>query len=875
MSIIGSFTRRSMRVHRKWTVVTIAGVVIATAMISAVSSFSSSMLDLEKRETIADNGNWHAVIQNMPAKGVSVLQKSSYLSSVSLFRDLGYAVLNGSTNPDKPYLYLRQFDAASMRTYNVKLVSGRLPRNSREIVLAQHIETNGGVKIAVGEKLTVTLGTRVEQGADMELDQNTPYQGKPTKMKNGANSGESFAADAAQTYTVVGIIARPSFEPTWAPGYTAIVGMDDAAFNPAEKVNAAVLVKHPTHSIYDKVDALAVKAGANVKSVQFNNTLLHLSGVFGADNLQTTLYGTMGVILLIILIAAASLIYNAFAISVSERTSQLGMLASVGATRAQKRRTVYLESFYIGLIGIPLGVLGGIAGIGVTLAAIQPLLASFLNLDNGDSLRLAVSPAAIVLAVAVAALTLLISAWIPARRASRITPIDAIRQTKEIKLKAGTVKTGGLTRRVFGFEAELALKNLKRSRRKYRATVVSLVVSLVLFLTASYYPAFASVASRNTQDTQNYDMVLSFSRSDSDRLAAFDTIAKLDVVTKWARTQGFGVDGLTIPASMATPLMKQYVEKLHPLKNGGYSVSAQIYGYDAQTLKALCKEAGVDEKTLEDPNHPAVLVFDEARTVQNSVFAAGAPLTVKAGDTLRFGGTSQDGKTGTDSKPGTVAVAGVLHTAPMGMGRLPFDYIQLVTSETGFDALNSLLVGGDGKDESVYLYLNTTDGARVTQASQNLKLHPSVYDLKEEAQRERNLNLVLEIFLFGFITLITLICVANLFNTITTSVALRRREFAMLRSVGMTPKGFGKMIRFESLFYGLKALLWGLPISFLIGVLLNRMVSSSVTVGFVFPWRYYLIAVLVLFLIVLSTMLYASAKLRRENIVDALTGENL
>ena len=873
MSIIGSFTRRSMRLHRKWTVVTIVGVVIATAMISAVSSFSSSILDLEKRETIADNGNWHAVIGSMPAKGVSVLQNSSYLSSVSLSRDLGYSVLNGSTNPDKPYLYVRQFDAASMRTYNVKLVSGRLPRNSREITLSQHIETNGGVKITAGEKLTVTLGKRVEQGApDMVLDQNTPYQGKPTTRKDGAYSGESFAAGATQTYTVVGIIARPSFEPTWAPGYTAIVGMDDAVLSPTEKVNAAVLVKHPTHSIYDKVDALAKQAGADVKNVSFNNNLLHLSGVFGADNLQMTLYGVMGVILLIILIASASLIYNAFAISVSERTSQLGMLASVGATRAQKRRTVYLESFYIGLIGIPLGVLGGIAGIGVTLAAIQPLLASFLNLDNGDSLRLIVSPTAIILAVVVAALTLFVSAWIPARRASRITPIDAIRQTKEIKLKARTVKTGGLTRRVFGFEAELALKNLKRSRRKYRATVVSLVISLVLFLTAAYYPAFASVASSTTQDAQNYDEVLSFSNSDSDARTAFDTLSKLDVVTKWARTQGFSVngggDGLTIPASMATPLMKKYVK---PQTNGSYSVTAQIYSYDDQTLKTLCGEAGVDEKALEDPDHPAVLVFNEAKTVQNSVFTAGAPLAVKTGDTLRFGGTDKGGNTGVRA----VTVAGVIQTAPMGMGRFPFDYVQLVTSETGYSTLSSLLAGGNDEHNSLYLYLNTTDSAQVQQAANGLKVHPYIYDVKEEAQREQNLNLVLEIFLFGFITLIALICVANMFNTITTNVALRRREFAMLRSVGMTPKGFGKMIRFESLFYGLKALLWGLPISFLIGVLLNRTVNSSVTVGFVFPWQYYLIAVIVLFLIVLSTMLYASAKLRHENIVDALTGEDL
>lgn len=868
MSIIGSFTRRSMRLHRKWTVVTIIGVVIATAMISAVSSFSSSMLDLEKRETIASNGNWHAVIANMPAKGVPVLKSSSYLSSVALYRELGYAKLPDSTNPDKPYLYVRQFDTASMKTYNIQLVSGRLPRNSHEIVVAKHVETNGSVNIRAGEKITLTLGKRVQQGNDTALDQNTPYQGVPTLTEKGDNSGETFVADTTKTYTVVGVIARPAFEPTWAPGYTAVAGLDDTALNPSEKINAAVLVRHLNHGVYDKMNALAEKAGADVKNVQFNNELLHLSGVFGADNLQMTLYGTMGVILVIILIASVSLIYNAFAISVSERTRQLGMLASVGATRAQKRRTVYLESFYIGLIGIPLGVLSGIAGIGVTLVLIRPLLNSFVTLNSGDSLRLVVSPTAIVVAVAVAVLTLFFSAWIPARRASRITPIDAIRQTKEVKLNAKTVKTGKLTRRLFGFEAELALKNLKRNRRKYRATVVSLVISLVLFLTASYYPAFASVATRNTQDTQNYDEVLSFSRSGIQERAALDRITKLGSVTKWARSQSFSEENLIIPSGQASPLMKQFVK---PRESGDFSVMALINSYDPQSLAALCKQAGVDEKTLEDPKHPAVLVFNAAKDVGKGVFTAGAPLNVKSGDALQFGKPADDEKGGA----ATVRVAGVLQTVPMGMSRAAFDNIQLVTSETGYKALSNLLAPGGTDDSSLYLYLNTNDSAQIKQTADGLQAHPNVYDVKEEAQREQNMNLVLEIFLFGFIILITLICVANMFNTITTSVALRRREFAMLRSVGMTPKGFGKMIRFESLFYGLKALLWGLPVSFLIGVLLNGMVNGSVKVGFVFPWQYYLTAVLVLFLIVLSTMLYASSKLRRDNIADALTGSDL
>lgn len=872
MSIIGNFTRRSMKVHRKWTVVTILGVVIATAMISAVSTFTSSFLDLMRRDTIADGGNWHAILSDVKAGDVKTVRNASFVDSVSLSRDLGYALLDGSTNPDKPYLFLKQYDAQSQKNYPIKLLEGRMPKTAQEIVVSQHIETNGGVKLRLGETLTLQLGHRLPAGDQPEeLDQSTPFQGEERKGADGTLAGERFEPTSTARFTVAGIMERPSFERSWSPGYTAFTNLDAAALGPNETVNAALLVKKLNRGIFSDVAALAKQVGLPDERVSFNNELLRYSGVFQADNLQSTLYGFLAVIIGIILIASVSLIYNAFSISVSERTRQLGMLASVGATRAQKRRSVYLEGLYIGLIGIPAGVLLGIAGIGVTLEGIRPLMATFLNSSTGG-LRLSVSPASVVLAAALAALTIFVSAWRPARRASRIMPIDAIRQAQEIRLTARAVRTSRLSRFLFGFEGELALKNLKRSRKKYRATVASLAVSLVLFLTASYYPAFTEAANSAARDTQNYDvLVSSFHDSDPNRTEqAFQRIASFDTVTRSARMSSNGRGLFALDAAQTTDLFRRIQT---PGPDGIYLPTAMVCGYDRASFEAFARSIGADPAPMERTESLSGILINASRGQKDGKYIAGTPLFAEPGDTLHYAVLEE--KTSQSRHLLDFTIGAATDALPMGLKRLPFSALQIVVCENVFDAFQARLPE-ELRSNEMGLILKTNDDQKLEAQIEEMPIQQLfVANLVGNARKQRNLDLVFEVFLFGFIALISLICIANMFNTITTNVALRRREFAMLRSVGMTPKGFGRMIRYESLFYGLKALLWGLPVSFGIGVLLNRVASSSIEGGFVFPWQYYLAAVAVLFVIVASTMLYASAKIRRENIVDALTGEDL
>jgi putative ABC transport system permease protein len=875
MNVIGRFTIRSLRRNRKWTVVTIIGIIISTAMITAVSTFCSSFFSLMQNEAIAGSGNWHASVSKVREQDIKTIENASFVGEVMLSRDIGYAQLKDSKNTAKPYLFIKQYDANSSKNFPTTLVSGRMPKNDSELVLPQHLQTNGGITYHIGDKLTLDIGKRTSEGST-ELLQNTPFQfaeAADADTGNPGSTGETFVSEFTKTYTVVGIIKRPNFEPNSAPGYTAITYLNTKALVASDVVNVSILSTQLNHSFYNKMDSLAQSIGKDKTAVSYNSDVLRYYGVVASDNTENTIYIFAFIMILIIMIASVSLIYNAFAISVSERTRQLGMLASVGATKRQKSQNVYFEGFLIGLVGIPLGILAGIAGVGITIAVIHPLISSFSTfLTSG--LQLVVSPMSIVVAIVFAVLTIFISAWIPARRASKIMPIDAIRQSKEIKLTGKAVKTSRLTRALFGFEGEIALKNLKRNRKKYRATVLSLIISLVLFLTVSYYADLAGKSAVSASSGINYDMAVNYYWNTplSEKKAVSSKIAALDLVTDSANVT-ISSGAFLMSAAQLPETTKQLIESA-PQKE--YKVGAQIYSLDHAAFEKYAQNVGVNPKDYENPAQPKVILVNYGVSVIKGKHAAGQVVAMKPGEKLNF--TAFTSGANKQQKSIDFELGALTDKRPMGMLIGFMGSVSVVISEEVYTSLSSQLTNNNHSNQE-NLYLNTKNSDELQKQIDNLtsglsKGKAYITNIAADAKREQNTMLVLGVFVYGFITLISLICIANIFNTISTNIALRRKEFAMLRSVGMTPKGFNKMIRFESIFYGLKALLYGLPISVAVAFLLYYFQESTLQFEFSLPWLSYAVAIALIFVIVTSTMLYSSSKIKNENIIDALKEEN-
>lgn len=868
MNIVNRLTIRQLKENKKRTMVTIIGVIISVAMITAVATLGISFMDMMRRQTIADDGEWHVLYENANRQQLEAVRKDENTKSVLLSRDLGYARLENGKNSSKPYLFVKEYDQAAFNNFPIHLTQGRLPQTPDEVIVPAHVATNGKVQYQLGDVLELDIGERYNT---LNLDADALGQSMPLVTDGEGKSAEVLRNIQHKKYTVVGFMERPGWELTWAPGYTLVTYNDGSGISDTERFHLSVILKQIDRDLFDNAQTLAESNG--IEKVSFNNTLLRTYGVLKSDNMQGMLNVLTAIIMAIIMIGSISLIYNAFAISVSERSRYLGMLSSVGATRKQKRNSVFFEGMVIGAVSIPVGILCGLLGIGITFVCINPLIQGAFGVT--EDFRLTVSPMMIAGTVFLSALTIFISTYIPARRASKITPIDAIRQTEDVKLTGKAVKTSRLTRKIFGMEAELGLKNLKRNKRRYKATVFSLIISLVLFLSVSYFSANLTKVLSLTESGYNFDIQISGRRS-QDNSALFEQIASLEGVSKASRLKR--LDG---SSTLGGDRLPDYIKR-HPRyqeKEGTFPYMLEIYALDDAALQEFAKTTGADINQLQGET-PSCIVIDQFQygDEEQGKYVDLKPVFLSKGEKIPI---EYDASENENRKAiGEVTVVQTTDQFPMGIMPIGNNAgFQIIVSE---HTLNRLAANSESVEKAMasYLCLRSEDPIKLQTDIEELRdasdtNYISIFNTYKMRQQEEQLMMLLTVFVYGFIILITAICVANIFNTISTSIALRKREFAMIKSVGMTPKGFHKMIHYESIFYGIKALLYGLPASVLMMLFIYQTLTRQFNFGFMLPWTEIAVAVIAVFLIVSAAMLYSISKVKKENIIDALKQENI
>lgn len=855
MNIIHKMTLRHLRENKRRSLVTIIGVIISVAMITAVTTLGSSFLDLMIRQDIADNGEWHVKYVNTNEDQVEAIRNDAATKDVILSSD-GYAELKESQNAYKPYLYVRNYNISGLKNFPVDLTEGRLPNKEGEVVISEAIRQNAQVTYNIGDELTLEIGERMDESSGRVLTQSDGL------MRDGETMLEQLKIEDTVTLTVVGTMTRPAWEPTWSPGYTVVGYIDDKALNGAT-VDTYVALNDVDGSIYEETKQ--VMREQKIEGIDYNSSLLRYYGVTDDDGLRKTLYGFGGIIMAVIVIGSISLIYNAFAISVSERSRYLGMLASVGATKRQKRNSVFFEGFVIGGISIPIGILAGVTGIGVTFLFINAFAEKALNVT--EKFEVVVTPLTLLLTVLISSVTIFISCYLPARRASKISAIDAIRQTQDVRLTSKNVKTSKFVRRIFGLEAEIGLKNTKRNRKRYLATVFSLVISIVLFLVVSYFTDRLEQSLEMSQGTYEFDILVNGSNLTKDDLRRYKT---LDNVTGGTYFENTTVQTMVDEAQLPSALTENK-DLASAFVDGKFMYYVSLYQLDDDSFDAYLKQIGASASNFEDGDVPGAVLIDEVsyQDVDKKKFVNSKTIETEIGDTLEL---RDENATDETAPLKTIKIGAMTDVPPTGVMTSSLGWLDVIVREGTFeeDAIGQLM-----KQSSPSIALNTSNPEatqQVIEAEQNMDQY--IFNVSEQREQQEQVLLLLSIFVYGFIVLISLISVANIFNTISTSVSLRRREFAMLRSVGMTPKGFNKMVYYESIFYGIKALAYGVPVSVLIMYLIYRAQINTFEAPFTLPWGDIFFVTVVIFLIVGSSMLYAISKVKSDNIIDRLKQEN-
>ena len=858
MSILNKFTVKNLKLNKKRTIVTIIGIMLSTALICGVaglvSSFRASLINAIKIQ----DGNYHVAFHDIPEEKLKYISENQKIKDYYLVGDVGWANLEGSTNDYKPYVHILEYDNKALKNLGVNLTEGRLPENSNEIVISEHIITNGRVILKVGDEITLDVGKRVSSDGE-ELNENNPlltgksliiYDDEKDLEENETEEVEEtehIENTTKKTYKIVGIVQRLSREDFSSPGYTVITHMDKIP----EKIDISVLYKNPKE--YEEIakDICKTFGIMSLNEIDINTELLRFEGVM-SESMMTVLYTIAGVIIAIIVVSSVFVIRNSFSISVAEKNRQYGMLASIGATSKQIKRNVIFEGMIIGLIAIPLGIILGIVAIMILLQVVNYLLVDMLN---NLSFIYSINPLAIAVSIVISLITIYLSCLIPAIRASKISPIESIRGNKDIKIKARKLRTSRLTKKIFGIGGVIASKNLKRSKKKYRTTVISLVVSIFIFISLSSILNLGTKVTGLYYKDFKFNMYVAYGTEE-----IYEELAKLDNVDNYAYYYEISLDFDNM--KYASEFGK---DAMHYVGNNMISLTA----YNNEYFKKYMKELGLNPEDYKT----TVLLLDEAIMYnEDGSKTIDRLYSIKPNDT---------NEVQANDKTYNIKISKCISdNKPMGQEALYHNGGVLIASE---DFMKEVLE--EDLENSSYMLSNLLINSKHAQELENtlndlIKTNTKytglvVNNYDTYMDQQRRMVLVVKIFLYGFISVITLIGVTNIFNTITTNMILRSKEFAMLKSIGMSKKEFNKMIRLESIMYGSKSLLIGIPLGILGSYGVYKAFAQGVDVGYMIPYPAIIISIVFVFIIVGITMKYSLDKINKQNIIETIRKDNI
>ena len=855
MNILKKLTLKSLKLNKKRTIVTIIGIILSTALICAVAGMITSVQKTLINYAKSHSGNYHVCFKNIPNDELKYIKENKNVQNYFLSKNVGYGKLEKVENEYKPYIFVMEYDKKGLEQGGVTLLEGRMPENSNEIVIPEHLIKSGKINYTIGEKITLNLGKRQTKDGleltqeDALLTDESEETESSSKSKSETEDLEEIVDTKEHTYTIVGIIERSNYkgiEGFSAPGYTAISYMDNE--NDINTANISVLysnLKDFQKKTEDIKSVIEKNIGSSV-TVSYNSSLIDYEGGV-SDTTMASLYSVGAVVIVIIILSSVFVIRNSSSISVSEKTKQYGMLSSIGATKKQIKKSVLYEGFYIGIIGIPLGILCGILAVVILLQVVNVLLGDSLN----EKCVFSIPILAIIASIVISAITIYLSCILPARRASKISPIEAIRGNDDIKIKAKKVKTSKITKKLFGIGGVIASKNLKRNKKKYRTTVISLVVSISIFISLSSFLDYGGKIVNVYYKDLGYD------------ISVYDgTVENYNEITKLDNVEEYSYSYMTEGSVDINKYGSEFGKRIAEDSEETNSITIVLINNDY--FKKFIEHLGIQSTNYKDIailEDDAYEYIDEKTVFENYY-------SLKTGDSIEI--------TLTNGEKRTIKISKKTDERPMGYknvysnGGYLFvseDFIQDKSDKKSFH-VGGLLIKSQNPDELE----NEINNLKKTN---NLYSKLYINNISKYVEENQKIILLISIFLYGFIAVITLIGVTNIFNTITTNMILRSKEFANLKSVGMTTKEFNRMIRLESILYGLKSLLIGIPLGLIGSYCIYNGIAKGLDFGYILPLKSIIIAIIFVFIIVGLTMKYSLNKINKQNIIETIREDNI
>lgn len=843
--IVYHVTRQYMKQNRRRTRTAFYGVVCMILLLTCVFVGKDTAISYLEKVASAKEGKWHVTLYDMTETDLSRLSELEFVTETAVSGNLGYTGFAASANADKPYLYVKAYSEPCFDWMNIKLSEGRLPKNEHEILLSK-LAVEQGAEIAIGETIEAAYFERgitgtapgvttrfpfselqVAYGETVEVPQDFPYYSENDSFcENKTFTGES------EVYTVVGFMEPPAFEVMDAAAYMALTYGDAALFAKKDQTYNVSLMLDLARVSDDYWKPLRAVAGE--RQIAFNDYVLIFSG--NSSDTVINLIANVMTVFFLALIAAASviLIYNLFNLSFEERSRYLGILCSVGATGRQKRSSVYYEAFTLLKFAVPVGMLAGIGVVWGAMCLLQPFMQHIVGVYAGYEyvpVTPDISAKNLLLVLATGVGTVFVSAYLPARKISKVGPVECIRGNAAPK-KAKKKKSFRFLK-PFQAEGMLAGSFFFGSARKTRGMMWSAAVFMVVLIVTSFgTSSVAKLISYKMQESgtvnfeaDGYDYIFGTmfgNLADYEELKA-EILADESVedVMEWR-------DGMFIGNTPRETYGKEYWNALHQIFNNyhhrvltqaefdayfseGTSVLS-VLGADERTFCEIVKAADVDETILEQSEYPAIVVQTGELSTENYVVDGRTPekyqfyeiahmTDLQKGETLPMSLYAESEEKMMDFP---LTVAGYASNAELKK-YLSFhsELMYVIVEQKTADKIARICTNADSGEGPVngilFLKFNEKETGLVSRL-ETISADADRYLFTKTRYVEtmaESMQMILRILMYGFMLLASAICLLNLYNAIRGRMMERQQELFLLQCVGATKKQIQNMLYYE------------------------------------------------------------------------------
>ncbi len=855
MKSYSEITGRYLKVQKKRTILTIIGIVLSVALITSIATMFKSFQDNRIRQVKGYSGDFHILFNSVNGGHIPYFKAHKDIKKMGVTRYDGASIIGKRKKSGRNVeLYVESYNKEMFELKNIKLSEGRLPQKEDEIILGSWAMEALNAK--VGDKITLKLGEIIypeDEGNGKEIN----YEDIRFKEKN------------SKEYIICGLIK----ESIQGNGISYL--SEESSLNKNEEYNiyANINLKKQAEVIGKQI---VEELNLEEDSIWYNEELLRVM-LKSLDDSENRVVGLIAVFFIILVIVATiSVIYNSFHMSVMERVSQFGILRSVGASKNQIKRIVMKEAMILAIISIPIGLVLGLVALKIVIMILGSLAFSMF-----EGFEITINPIILLGSAVLGLITIYISSKGPAKLAAKVSPLEAIKNSGSVKKEdLKKAKSGIIAGKIFGIEGQVAYKNLRRNKTRFRITIFSMVISIVLFIVFNSFAYDIKKVEKVAMATEpEYRVMLSSDELEESTISKFcediEKIQGIDLVYKEIRES-------PAIAIEKDKLNKEYEDltetNFYNFDDGDYAFTySPFYAYNSKSFEKSKKNiiAGeINEKKLNEEN--GVIIIQNAHIKTKDKKRANINVTnYKVGDEISIIPSSITGDTDENllNHVGKikVKVLGILEEDAVFENSWEWGILRFISTEKVYKD-----IFGELRSNNLNIRTgNDVDHKAIKEKLETIANENNMYilDNVEAAKRDKSMVIQIMVFIYGFITVVTLISSINIINTINTNLLLRKRELATFKSIGMAEKQIKKMIVLESVYYAIIASSYGILMGMPLSYILYRLMSELRAYEWNIPWSSIVMAFIGAILMVIIASMISLRKMNKINIMDSIRAE--